>query len=139
MSISSDFTFTADSLMSRMGMQVVEWSAERTELLMPVAGNTQPAGLLHGGASAALAETAGSMAAQAHAQALCEADGVSRQAVGTDLSIRHVRSVATGLVRAVASAVHLGRSRCVHQVEIFSDDGKLVSTAQIGNQLVPLR
>lgn len=138
MSVSFDFTFLPDSLMSRMGMQVEECSASKCVLTMPVAGNTQPAGFLHGGASAILAETAGSMAAQAHALSLFEKDGVSRQAVGTDLSISHLRSARAGWVRAVATSVLLGRSRCVHQVQIFSEGGELISTAQVGNQLLVL-
>ncbi|MCS4484297.1 PaaI family thioesterase [Gleimia sp. 6138-11-ORH1] len=134
--MSDIFSFSPDSLMSRMGMRIVEVSAQKTVLEMPVAGNLQPAGFLHGGGAAALAETAGSLASLAYAQQLRDADGQERTPVGTDLSISHLRPGSGAAVTAVAVAVKLGRTRCVHQVQIFSEDGKLISTAMLGNQLV---
>src|SRR5690606_9608884 len=79
----------AGTLTERMGMELLEVGAERTVARMPVAGNTQPYGLLHGGASAALAETVGSIAAAVHA-------GADRIAVGVDLSCTHHRAVREG-------------------------------------------
>lgn len=117
-------------------MQIVELSPQRTVVEMPLAGNLQSAGFLHGGASAALAETAASLAANAYGVDLSLADGVLRRAVGTDLSVSHLRPGSGEWVRAVASAVQLGRTRCVHSVEIFSEGGKLISTALAGNQLI---
>ena len=84
-----------------MGIEVIEASAERVVGTMPVEGNTQPYGLLHGGASAALAETLGSIAAAAHA-------GEGRAAVGIELNATHHRSARTGLVTGTATALHLG-------------------------------
>lgn len=100
---------------------------------MPVLGNTQPSNLLHGGATAALCETAASLAAVEHAKQLFGADGV---AVGTELSISHVRSGRTGLVHATAVALHLGRTSTVHAVEVTDDEGKLVSTALVTNRIL---
>ncbi|MDO5060359.1 MAG: PaaI family thioesterase [Actinomycetaceae bacterium] len=136
--MSDNFSFSPDSLMSRMGMRIVELSPGRTVVEMPVAGNVQPAGFLHGGASAALAETAGSLASIAYAQQLAAEDGLARTAVGTDLTISHLRPGVGTTVTAVASAVKLGKTRCVHQIQIFSEGGKLISTATLGNQLLEL-
>lgn len=136
--MSDIFSFSPDSLMARMGMRIVEVSPERCVLEMPIAGNVQPAGFLHGGASAALAETAGSLAAIAYAEQLASEDGLARTAVGTDLSISHLRPGVGTAVTAVASAVRLGKTRCVHQIQIFSEGGKLISTATIANQLLEL-
>lgn len=137
--MSDNFSFSPDSLMSRMGMRIVELSPERTVVEMPVAGNVQPAGFLHGGASAALAETAGSLASIAYARQLAGEDGLARTAVGTDLTISHLRPGVGSTVTAVASAVKLGKTRCVHQIQIFSEGGKLISMATLGNQLLALQ
>lgn len=122
------------SLMEAMRMELVLRSPSRTVISMPVEGNTQPAGLLHGGASAALAETAASLAAQIHARAVHGRDrGV---AVGTELSISHIRPVRSGTVTAEAVAAHLGSSSTVHLVEIRAEDGRLVSSARVTNRIL---
>src|SRR6478735_4668618 len=82
---------TAGTLLERMGIEVTELSAQRAVGTMPVAGNTQPFGLLHGGASAVLAETLGSYAAQVHA-------GPGRAAVGIELNATHHRAARSGSV-----------------------------------------
>ena len=81
----------AGTLLERMGIEILELSATRTTGTMPVEGNTQPYGLLHGGASAALAETLASYAAQVHA-------GAGRAAVGIELNATHHRSARSGVV-----------------------------------------
>ncbi len=85
-----------------MGVQIVEASADRVVGTMPVEGNTQPYGLLHGGASAVLAETLGSVGAMLHG-------GSSKIAVGVDLNCTHHRGARSGLVTGVATPVHRGR------------------------------
>jgi uncharacterized protein (TIGR00369 family) len=95
---------------------------------MPVAGNTQIAGILHGGASAALAETLGSFAASLHA-------GEGRHAVGVDLNATHHRAAAHGIVRGTCTAVHLGRTVTTHEIVIADEDGRRVCTARITNLL----
>ncbi|PID98119.1 MAG: thioesterase [Actinobacteria bacterium] len=119
------------TLMERMGMEVLEHSAERTVVAMPVEGNTQRIGILHGGATAALAETAGSLAASA---SLTDDTTI---VVGVELSISHIRSVSTGTVTATATAEHLGRTSTVHHIVIEDADGKLISTARASNRLLP--
>lgn len=115
-------------------MEIVEQSPSLTVITMPVEGNTQPHGILHGGASAALAETAASCAAQLHARRVHGPEhGV---AVGIELSISHISRAERGLVTAVARAVHLGHSQTVHLVDICNEDGSLVSTARVTNRIL---
>ena len=95
-------------------MDVLEHSPEKTVISMPVEGNTQSAGILHGGASAALAETAASFASQIHARNVHGAD--RGFAMGTELTISHISSVSTGRVIATATAIHLGGSSTVQLV-----------------------
>lgn len=122
------------SLMEAMRMRVLVHSPSRTLVSMPVEGNTQSAGVLHGGASAALAETAASFAAQIHAR---EVHGRDRGfAVGTELSISHIRPLRSGTVTAEAVAVHLGSSSTVHLVELRAEDGRLVSSARVTNRIL---
>lgn len=85
--------FSAGHLGTRMGVQILEASAERVVGTMPVEGNTQPYGLLHGGASAVLAETLGSVGSMLHG-------GSSKIAVGVDLNCTHHRGRAPASSRA---------------------------------------
>lgn len=112
------------TLISRMGIELVEISAERAVGTMPVAGNTQPYGLLHGGASAALAETVASFAAMKHA-------GEGSIAVGVDLNITHHRSVSTGAVTATATALHRGRTTATYSISITDDEQHVIATARL--------
>ena len=125
------------TLMELTGMEVLEHTARRTVVSMPVAGNLQNGGILHGGASAALAETAGSFAACAHADDLHPGGGA--YAVGTELSASHVAAGRGGRVTAVATAAHLGRTSTVHTVEVRDDDGRLISCARITNRILMRR
>ncbi|SNS41827.1 uncharacterized domain 1-containing protein [Micrococcales bacterium KH10] len=111
-------------LATTMGMTVHAASAREAVVTMPVAPNTQPAGLLHGGASAALAETAGSLAAARHAPA-------GRVAVGVELSITHHRPAHTGNVTATARAVHLGTTLATYEIEIRDDQQRRVASARL--------
>lgn len=111
-------------LADSMGMQLVEASPERTVATMPVIGNRQPLGLLHGGASALIAETVGSVAASLSA-------GPDRFAVGIELNISHHRSATDGTVTATATAVQLGKTLAVYEIEIVDDAGRRISTARL--------
>ena len=114
----------AGTLVERMGIELLEVGAERTVARMPVEGNTQPYGLLHGGASAVLAETLGSIASALHA-------GPGRIAVGVDLNATHHRAVREGWVTGVATPLSLGRSVASYQVEVSDEDGRRVCTARL--------
>jgi uncharacterized protein (TIGR00369 family) len=112
------------TLIRRMEMNIASVTAEGAEGSMPVEGNRQVYGLLHGGASAALAETLGSLAAMAHAAP----DGV---AVGVDLSITHHKAVTDGRITGVATALHRGRTVASYAIDITDDAGARVSTARL--------
>jgi 1,4-dihydroxy-2-naphthoyl-CoA hydrolase len=114
----------AGTLQERMGMEFLEVGAERTVARIPVEGNTQPYGLLHGGASAALAETVGSVAAAVHA-------GADRIAVGVDLSATHHRAVRAGWVTGVATPLSRGRSVASYEIVVRDDEGSRVCTARL--------
>src|SRR4051794_17511042 len=123
--------FSAGHLGTRMGVQIVEASADRVVGTMPVEGNTQPYGLLHGGASAVLAETLGSVGAMLHG-------GPGKLAVGVDLNATHHRGMRSGLVTGTATPVHRGRSSATYEVVITDDSsGKRVCTARLTCMLRP--
>src|SRR5436190_10658005 len=105
------------ALNERMGVTVIEASAERVVGTMPVEGNTQPYGLLHGGASAVLAETLGSVGSMLHG-------GPAKLAVGVDLNCTHHRGVRSGLVTGVATPVHRGRSTATYEIAITDEQDK---------------
>lgn len=114
----------------KMGVEVLEQSAERVVATMPVEGNTQSFGLLHGGAMACLAEAVGSWAAVIHASTL------GKVAVGVDLNATHHASGRAGLVTATATAIKLGRTLCSHEIVVTDEAGTRLCTARITNALV---
>jgi 1,4-dihydroxy-2-naphthoyl-CoA hydrolase len=114
----------AGTLMERIHIELVEADAQRVVGRMPVEGNTQPYGLLHGGASAVLAETLGSYGAVAHA-------GPGRIAVGVDLNVTHHRAVTSGVVTGVATPVHLGSTVATFEVVISDERDRRVATARL--------
>lgn len=114
----------------KMGVEVLEESADRVVARMPVEGNRQSFGLLHGGASAAFAEALGSWAAVIHAAAQ------GRTAVGVDLSVTHHASARSGWVTGTATALHRGRSLASYEVVVTDDDGRRLCTARITNLIL---
>ncbi|MFC9732129.1 MULTISPECIES: PaaI family thioesterase [Streptomyces] len=116
--------FSAGHLGNRMGVQILEASAEKVVGTMPVEGNTQPYGLLHGGASAVLAETLGSVGSMLHG-------GSSKIAVGVDLNCTHHRGARSGLVTGVATPVHRGRSTATYEIVISDEEGRRVCSARL--------
>ncbi len=117
-------------LNEKLGIELVEVSAERVVATMPVEGNTQPYGLLHGGASVALAETLGSVGSAIHAMP-------ERLSLGVDINATHHRAATSGIVTGVATAIHLGRTMAAYEVIITNEDGKRLCTARITCALVP--
>ncbi len=114
----------ADTLVSRMGIRILEASASRVVGTMPVAGNTQPYGLLHGGASCVLAETLGSLGSALHA-------GPDRATVGIEISATHHRAAAQGLVTGVATLLHGGRTLTTYEIVISDERGRRVCTCRL--------
>jgi 1,4-dihydroxy-2-naphthoyl-CoA hydrolase len=118
------------ALNEKMGIELIEISAQRIVGTMPVEGNTQPMGLLHGGASVVLAETLGSVGSSIHAYP----DAV---AVGVDINATHHRAATSGTVTGVATAIHLGRSSAAYEIVITDERGKRVCTSRITCALLP--
>ncbi|MEO8330108.1 MAG: hotdog fold thioesterase [Candidatus Nanopelagicales bacterium] len=108
----------------RLGITIGEATAERVVGTMPVAGNEQPFGLLHGGASVVLAESLGSIGTAIYA-------GADSTAAGVDINATHHRAVSTGIVTGTATPLYLGRSLATWQVAITDDQGRLSCTARI--------
>lgn len=118
---------------SYLGMQVTELGDDFIVGTMPVEDRTrQPFGILHGGASVALAETLGSMAAN------MVVDNSKFYCVGQEINANHLRPVADGLVTAKASAVHIGRSSQVWEIRIHDANGKLNCISRITMAVVPV-
>jgi uncharacterized protein (TIGR00369 family) len=115
---------SAGSLIERMGIELVEATADRVVGTMPVAGNTQPEGLLHGGASVVLAETLGSYGAALHA-------GPGRQAVGIEVNATHHRGVRGGVVTGTAVALRLGSTTASYEIVVLDSASRLVCTARL--------
>jgi uncharacterized protein (TIGR00369 family) len=115
-------------LAEKMGIELVELSAEHSVATMPVAGNRQPLGLLHGGAYVVLAETLGSIAANVWAHP-------EKSAVGIEVSASHSASARDGIVTATCKAINLGRSLTTHEIVITDEAGKRLSTVRITNFL----
>jgi uncharacterized protein (TIGR00369 family) len=107
-----------------MGIEFLELDAQRMVARMPVAGNTQPLGLLHGGASCVLAESLGSVGALLHA-------GPGRAAVGIEINATHHRSATEGYVTGVATPLHLGRTLAAYEIVITDDQDRRICTARL--------
>ena len=118
------------ALAEKMGIELLELSADRAVATMPVDGNTQPIGLLHGGAHVVLAESLGSFAANVHAHPW-------GYAVGIELNASHHASISEGLVTGTCTAVKLGKSLTTHEIKVTDESGRLLSTIRITNFLRP--
>jgi uncharacterized protein (TIGR00369 family) len=119
----SDLSLT-EQLTNRMGIELTEVSADRVVGTMPITGNRQPFGLLHGGANAVLIETIGSIAAAVHAMP-------ARFPVGLELTCTHHASAEVGLVTGVATPVHVGRSTSTIDVTITDEQGRVTCTGRL--------
>jgi uncharacterized protein (TIGR00369 family) len=115
-------------LAQKMGIELVELGAERSVARMPVEGNRQVVGLLHGGAHVVLAESLGSMSAAIHA-------GPNKIAVGIEINATHSRSVTEGVVEATCEALVLGRTLATHQITIRDEAGNRLSTVRMTNYI----
>jgi uncharacterized protein (TIGR00369 family) len=112
------------ALDKKMGIEILEASPNRLVGKMPVEGNTQPIGLLHGGANVVLAESLGSIGTQLHA-------GPNRKIVGVDINATHHKSATSGFVTGVATAISLGKTMCSYEIVISNDAGERTCTARI--------
>ena len=116
----------------KLGLELTELSPERVVGSIPISGNEQPFGLLHGGASATLVETLGSMGAMAHGYP-------ERVGVGVDLSVTHLRAARGTRVTGTATALHLGGSVVTYQVEVHDDEGRLTASGRLTCHMISPR
>jgi 1,4-dihydroxy-2-naphthoyl-CoA hydrolase len=131
--MSKPWTITLGALDEKLGIRVLEQSAQRVVATMPVEGNTQSLGRLHGGATAAFAEALGSWCALIHASTL------DKVCAGVDLNITHHRGATDGTLTGTASPVHLGRTITSHEIVVTDEQGRRICTARITNQLIEPR
>ncbi len=120
------------TLIERMGIELTKVTPALTTGHMPVEGNTQPAGLLHGGASVVLAETLGSIAAQAHA-------GPGKAAVGIEINATHHAGIREGVVYGESHAIHLGRSTASFDIIISDKSGRRICTSRLTCMIIDAR
>jgi 1,4-dihydroxy-2-naphthoyl-CoA hydrolase len=111
-------------LSDRMGIVVTDWAPDRVVGTMPVDGNRQPYGLLHGGASCVLAETLGSLAAALHA-------GPGRSVLGIEISASHHRAARSGLVTGVCTPLYAGSTMATYQIVVSDEAGRRICTARL--------
>jgi 1,4-dihydroxy-2-naphthoyl-CoA hydrolase len=114
------------ALADKMGIQLIALSAERAVATMPVEGNTQPIGLVHGGAYVVLGESLGSTAANVHAHP-------NGYAVGIEINATHHKSATKGLVTGTCTAIKLGKTLTSHEIKVTDESGDLLSTIRITN------
>ncbi len=112
----------------KMGVEFIELSAAYSVARMPVEGNTQVIGLLHGGAHVVLGESLGSVSSAIHA-------GPGRYAVGIEINATHSRSITSGWVTGTCTAISLGRSLATHEIVMTDDEGRRLSTVRMTNFL----
>ena len=115
-------------LAQKMGIEFLELGASRSVARMPVEGNTQVIGLLHGGAHVVLGESLGSVSSAIHA-------GPGRYAVGIEINATHSRSATEGWVTGTCEALVLGRTLCTHEIVLRDDAGRRLSTVRMTNLL----
>ncbi|MGE5623788.1 MAG: hotdog fold thioesterase [Methanocella sp.] len=122
---------TEKTILSVLGIQIEEMTPERVVATMPVDHRThQPFGLLHGGASVVLAESVASIGAALNA-------GPGRTAVGMEINANHIRSKRSGLVRAVATPAHIGKSTSIWEIRITDEEEKLICLSRCTLAFVP--
>ncbi|GAA4300846.1 uncharacterized domain 1-containing protein [Klenkia terrae] len=115
---------------SKLGIEIVDFDPDRLVATIPVRGNEQPFGLLHGGATCALAETVGSWAGALHA-------GPDRQVVGIELNVSYLRGATEGTVTAVCTPVRRGRTLATFRIDMTDDAGRPTASARLTTMIKP--
>ena len=116
----------------KMGIEFLELSPEYSVATMPVEGNTQVVGIVHGGAYVVLGESLGSISSALHA-------GAGRMAVGIEINATHSGSASSGTVTGTCRSIVLGKTLCTHEIVIRDETGRLLSTVRMTNLLRELR
>lgn len=117
----------------KMGVKIIEESVEKVVATMPVEGNRQSFGLLHGGASLAVGEAVGSWAAVKHASTM------GKSAVGVDVSATHHKGAREGIITITATPISLGRRMASHEVVIENEAGQRLCTLRITNLIIDVK
>jgi len=126
--------YSTNTMVGVLGIEFTEVGADFVSGRMPVDHRThQPYGLLHGGASIALAETLGSTGASLHI------DSSQYYVVGLDINGNHIRGVRSGWVYGKATALHIGKTTHVWQIEIKDEEGNLVNISRLTMAVVPIK
>ena len=120
------------TLLERLGIEFLHAGPERFVARMPVAGNTQPFGVLHGGATASLCETLASMGTFI-------VKGPEFLVMGIELNVNHLRSVREGHVTAEGTPLHVGRNTAVWDMRVHDDEGRLVAVSRLTLAIRPLQ
>ena len=132
-SIDGVWQIALGELDEKMGVKIIEESVDKVVATMPVEGNRQSFGLLHGGASLAAGEAVGSWAAVKHASTL------GKSAVGVDVSATHHKGAREGMITVTATPISLGRRMASHQVIIENEAGQRLCTMRITNLIIDVR
>ena len=123
---------TQGPLDEKLGIQIVDWDPDRLVATMPVAGNEQPFGLLHGGATCALAESIGSWAGMLHA-------GAGGNVVGIELNASYLRGASSGVVTAVCTPVRKGRTLATYLIQVTDEADRPTASARLTVMVRPAR
>jgi 1,4-dihydroxy-2-naphthoyl-CoA hydrolase len=114
----------AGTLIETLGLEFLESGPDRVVARIPVKGNTQPYGLLHGGATAALCETVASFGTALSA-------GPGKLVVGVELNVNHIRAVRDGYVTATGTPLHVGKTTAVWDMKVHDDEGRLIAVSRL--------
>lgn len=111
--------------MNTLGIEIVEYTPERVVAIMPVTPKThQPFGLLHGGVSVVIAETVASAGSYQFV------DRATQRAVGLEINANHIRSQRDGIVKAIGTPIHIGRTTIIWDIRIYNEEEKLVCVSR---------
>lgn len=122
-----------NTLMEQLGIEFTNVGEDFVEATMPVDKRThQPMGMLHGGATAALVESLGSMGSHVFLEP------EKQSAVGLEINVNHLKGVKSGIVKAHGKLIHRGRRTHVWQVDVFNESEQLIATGRLTNMIIEL-
>jgi uncharacterized protein (TIGR00369 family) len=122
-----------NTVMKTLGIEIVEYTPERVVATMPVTPKThQPFGIMHGGVSVVIAETVASAGSYQFI------DPSTHYAVGLEINANHIRSQRDGIVKAIGTPVHVGRTTLVWDIRIYNEEEKLICISRCTMAVVPL-
>ncbi len=127
-------SLSSNTLVEHLGIEITAIGDDYIEAKMPVDHRThQPLGLLHGGASVALAETLGSLAAH------CTVDDQTKYCVGLEINANHIKSVKSGFVTGITRPIHIGQRTHVWEIRITNEKNELVCISRITMAVIDKR